>query len=243
MFHPLAQKPCTGSCGGLIENSKQRTALFLGTHRFCQLKIASRVQVYLHILTVFVYIELFYIRNIGFLCFGYVIKQCTERADESPAFDVALTQCIRKLLYSRLFCGCIVVLFRFAAVQHGAETRLYKIGKLGAKLRCHVHQHLARRVCAELAEKRRQILCVVEGRSKYLRRRNVRKANSGAALVNKNGRKIVISCFGQHGCLGDRSGRDYPYNVALDQSLSGGGILHLLTYCDLISLFYKSGNI
>ena len=64
---------------GLIKDPKERAMLFLGSHRFCQLKISSCIYIDLKVLPLGIEVDRSSKSDIGFLRFANISNQCSRR--------------------------------------------------------------------------------------------------------------------------------------------------------------------
>ena len=72
---------------------------------------------------------------------------------------------------------------------------------------------------------------------------NIGKSHAGALLPRIDAKQIAWPRIFEHVRLNDRARRDDADDLALDQTLGGGRIAHLLADGDLIALFDQAGQI
>ena len=72
---------------------------------------------------------------------------------------------------------------------------------------------------------------------------NIGKADARRIPFQKNACNVVVFVILQHTALDDSARRDHPDDIALDQSLCLGRVLHLLTDRHLVSLGDQAGHI
>ena len=77
--------------------------------------------------------------------------------------------------------------------------------------------------------------------------RDIRKADArfpaAAGALGIDAAKVVVFILRQHAAFDDGAGRDHADDIALDKAFGQGGVLHLLTDCDLVALSDQAGHV
>ena len=97
MLDPAAKQARACRRMRLVKHPQKRATLFLGSHRFGELKISARVDVKLHKLSVGINIQIIEIRDISLLRFLDVGKKSSDRANERTVFFDTISKRFRKL--------------------------------------------------------------------------------------------------------------------------------------------------
>ena len=237
LFDPAAEHPLAHGRAGLVQHPEQRSALFAAAQRLGQFQIGPRHRRKPHELRLVVGDDGFQTLHALDLGVVQVFQKGRHReadialfADAGPGrpfppeliFQRDGHQTRRIALLFHQFDGALHVLFQVG-------------GQLTAVQRAGVHQHLAGMVAAQFGDDRRDDLFLLQFRDVGRAGGDIGKAETRRIPFDENARDVVVFIILQHAALDNRSRREHPDDIALDETLRLGGVLHLLADGDLVA--------
>ena len=237
-----AQQAAAHGRRGAVEHPKQRAALVACAQRLGQLKIAAGRLPDRHELLTCVAAQRHQTADALHLCFRQVFDHGAERAHGKALFErLQLRQHGAVELAEDIFLVQFddMVIF-IQLMQVGPKLLLAEGRQLAVGVGAGVDEHLGRLEAGQLSQQRGPALALCH---LHLPCRYVGKADAELTVEQKDGGKIIVPALRQHIGIGDGAGRDDADDLAADDALGRGRVLHLLADGDAVALFDEAGDV
>ena len=245
LLDPGAEQPLAHSSAGLVQHPEQGPPLLTAPQGLGKFKVGPRHRRKLHILGFIVAddgLQALHTFDLG----GVQVFQKCGHGKPHQTFFVdrgGLIPIASKLVFQRDGHQAWGVALLFHQLHRAGHVLFDIAGQLTAVQHSGIHQHLAGMVAAELRDHGRHDLLPFQLGDVGRAGGNIGKTDARRVPFQKNACNVIVFVILQHTALDDSARRDHPDDIALDQSLCLGRVLHLLTDRHLVSLGDQAGHI